>query len=59
VGGLFPLYIPAVEQGIKGLCLPGLSPVIRWSMKAVLVDGSYHEVDSEMAFNIAGSMGFK
>jgi len=62
VGGSIPReYIPAVEQGIKESCESGILagyPVI--DIKARLVDGSYHEVDSsEMAFKIAGSMAIK
>ena len=62
VGGSIPReYIPAVEQGVReamdGGILAGY-PVI--DLSVTLVDGSYHEVDSsEMAFKIAGSMGFK
>ncbi|MBE7557075.1 MAG: elongation factor G [Anaerolineales bacterium] len=62
VGGAIPKeYIPAVEQGIREALSTGVVagyPVV--DVKAILVDGSYHEVDSsEMAFKIAGSMGFK
>jgi elongation factor G len=62
VGGVVPKqYIPAVEKGIREAMQEGLLagyPVI--DVKAVLYDGSYHPVDSsEMAFKIAGSMGFK
>jgi elongation factor G len=62
VGGVVPKeYIPAVEAGIReAMQSGGLSgyPVI--DLKAVLVDGSYHEVDSsEMAFKIAASMALK
>ncbi|HEY9873579.1 MAG TPA: elongation factor G, partial [Candidatus Obscuribacterales bacterium] len=62
VGGAIPKeYIPAVEQGIKESCESGILagyPVI--DIKARLIDGSYHEVDSsEMAFKIAGSMAIK
>jgi elongation factor G len=62
VGGSIPKeYIPAVEQGIKESCESGILagyPVI--DIKARLIDGSYHEVDSsEMAFKIAGSMAIK
>ena len=62
VGGTVPKqYIPAVEKGIIE-CLPhGVLagyPVIR--MKAVLYDGSYHEVDSsEAAFKSAAEIAFK
>ena len=62
VGGTIPReYIPAVEKGVfeameKGV-LAGFPMV---DVKVTLIDGSFHEVDSsEMAFKIAGSMGFK
>ena len=62
VGGSIPReYIPAVEKGVieameKGV-LAGYPMV---DIKVVLIDGSYHDVDSsEMAFKIAGSMGFR
>jgi len=62
VGGTVPReYWSAVEKGIKEATENGILagyPVV--DVKAVLYDGSYHEVDSsEMAFKIAGSMGFK
>ena len=62
VGGVVPKeYIPAVDKGIKSKCNNGVLagyPVL--DVKATLFDGSYHDVDSsEMAFKIAGSMGFK
>jgi elongation factor G len=61
-GGVVPReYIPAVDKGIKEALDCGVMagyPVV--DVKVTLVDGSYHEVDSsEMAFKIAGSMGFK
>ncbi len=62
VGGSVPReYWNAVDKGIKeamdGGILAGY-PVV--DVRAILYDGSYHEVDSsEMAFKIAGSMGFK
>ncbi len=62
VGGVVPKeYIPAVEKGVKeamdGGVLAGYPMV---DIKVTIIDGSYHEVDSsEMAFKIAGSMGFK
>lgn len=61
-GGSIPReYIGPVEQGIKEAMDTGVVagfPVV--DIKAVLYDGSYHEVDSsEMAFKIAGSMAFK
>ena len=62
VGGVIPKeYIPAVDKGIQEAVANGLMagfPIV--DVKVRLVDGSYHEVDSsEMAFKIAGSMGFK
>ena len=62
VGGAIPKeYIPAVEQGVREALSTGIVagyPVV--DVKATLVDGSYHEVDSsEMAFKIAASIGFK
>ena len=62
VGGAVPReYIPAVDAGIKEQMANGVIagyPVE--DVKVTLYDGSYHEVDSsEMAFKIAGSMGFK
>ena len=62
VGGSIPReYIPAVEKGIKEALETGILagyPIV--DVKATLFDGSYHEVDSsEIAFKIAGSMGFK
>lgn len=62
VGGVIPKeYIPGVEQGIKealeGGVLAGYPAI---DVRATLVFGSYHEVDSnEMAFKIAGSMALK
>ena len=54
-------YIPAVDKGIQEAVANGLMagyPIV--DVKVKLIDGSYHEVDSsEMAFKIAGSMGFK
>jgi len=62
VGGVVPReYIPAVDKGIKEAMQGGVIagyPVV--DIKVALFDGSYHDVDSsEMAFKIAGSMGFK
>lgn len=62
VGGVVPKeYIPAVDKGIQEQMQNGVIagyPVV--DVKVTLYDGSYHEVDSsEMAFKIAGSMGFK
>ncbi|WP_306581722.1 elongation factor G [Dokdonella sp.] len=62
VGGSVPKeYVPAVDKGIREAMTSGPLagyPVV--DMKIRLVDGSFHEVDSnEMAFKIAASMGFK
>lgn len=62
VGGVIPKeYIPAVDKGIQEQLQNGVIagyPVV--DVKVTLFDGSYHDVDSsEMAFKIAGSMGFK
>jgi elongation factor G len=62
VGGSVPKeYIGPAEQGMKEACESGVVagyPLI--DVKATLIDGSYHEVDSsEMAFKIAGSMALK
>jgi elongation factor G len=62
VGGAIPKeYIPAIEQGVKEACESGIVagyPLI--DIKVTLVDGSYHEVDSnEMAFKLAGSQAIK
>jgi len=62
VGGTIPKeYIPAVEKGIKEASESGVLagyPVV--DLKVTLIDGSYHEVDSnEMAFKTAASMAFK
>jgi len=62
VGGAVPReYFRAVEQGVEEALLAGSVggyPIV--DLKATLVDGSYHEVDSsEMAFTIAGSMALK
>jgi elongation factor G len=62
VGGVVPReYIPAVDKGIQEQLQNGIIagyPVV--DVKVTLFDGSYHDVDSsEMAFKIAGSMGFK
>jgi len=62
VGGVVPKeYIPAVDKGIQEQLKNGILagyPVV--DVKVTLFDGSYHDVDSnEMAFKIAGSMGFK
>ncbi len=62
VGGVIPKeYIPAVSEGIQEALQSGVLagyPVV--DIKVKLFDGSYHDVDSsEMAFKIAGSIGFK
>ena len=62
VGGAIPkTYIPAVDRGIQEAMEKGLLagyPVV--DVKAQLVDGSFHAVDSsELAFKIAGSLAFK
>jgi len=62
VGGAIPKeYIPAVDKGIREQMENGVIagyPVV--DIKVTLYDGSYHDVDSsEMAFKIAGSMGFR
>jgi translation elongation factor G len=62
VGGSVPKsYIPAVEKGLKESLVHGVLagyPVT--NMKAVLYDGSYHDVDSsEMSFKIAANLAFK
>jgi elongation factor G len=62
VGGSIPKeYIPAVDQGIQGSMTNGILAGFEVvDFKVVLLDGSYHEVDSsEMAFKIAGSLAFK
>jgi elongation factor G len=62
VGGVIPKeFIKPSEQGMKEACESGILagyPVI--DLRATLVHGSYHDVDSsEMAFKIAGSMAIK
>ena len=62
VGGVVPKeYISPIEEGIKEAMENGfLAGFPMVDLKATLVDGSYHEVDSsEMAFKVAGSMAFK
>lgn len=61
-GGSVPRqYIPAVEKGLRECLVKGVlagCPVV--NVKAVLFDGSYHDVDSsEMAFKVAASLAFK
>ncbi|MGC1375308.1 MAG: elongation factor G [Anaerolineales bacterium] len=62
IGGSIPKeYIPAIEKGVKETSASGVLagyPVV--DLKVTLIDGSYHEVDSnEMAFKTAASMAFK
>jgi elongation factor G len=62
VGGVVPReYIPAVDKGVQEQMQNGvLAGYPIEDVKVTLFDGSYHDVDSsEMAFKIAGSMGFK
>ena len=61
-GGAIPReFVPAIDKGIKEAVETGVIagyPIV--DVKVTLFDGSYHDVDSnEMAFKIAGSMGFK
>ena len=61
-GGAVPKnYFPAVEKGLRESIVKGVLagyPVV--GLKAVLVDGSYHPVDSsEMAFKVAASIAYK
>jgi len=62
VGGSVPReYVPAIEAGVKEAAENGVVanyPMV--DIRVKLVDGSYHEVDSnEMAFKMAGSIGFR
>ncbi len=62
VGGTVPKeYVPAIEQGVREAAATGVVagyPVV--DVRVQLYDGAYHEVDSsEMAFKLAGSIGFK
>ncbi|WP_286724255.1 elongation factor G [Pelotomaculum sp. PtaB.Bin117] len=62
IGGVIPKeYIPAVDAGVKEAQENGILagfPMV--DIGVTLLDGSYHDVDSsEMAFKIAGSIGFK
>ena len=61
-GGAIPKeFIPCVDQGIQGAMLSGVLAGFQVvDVKATLLDGSFHEVDSsELAFKICGSMAFK
>ncbi|MGI6025684.1 MAG: elongation factor G [Candidatus Scatomorpha sp.] len=61
-GGAIPKeYIPCVDQGIQGAMQAGILGGYQVvDVKATLIDGSFHEVDSsENAFRICGSMAFK
>lgn len=62
VGGAIPRnYIPSVEKGIKNVMSEGVLtsfPIV--DIRAIVYDGSYHEVDSsDMAFQIAGALAFR
>jgi elongation factor G len=62
VGGVIPReFIPAVEKGVRESCERGALagfPLI--DVKATLIDGSYHDVDSSaMAFELAGSLALR
>jgi len=62
IGGAIPKeYLPAVEKGVRESAEAGVLagyPVV--DVKILLIDGTYHEVDSsDMAFKIAASMAFK
>jgi elongation factor G len=62
VGGNIPKeFIPAVEAGVKEALTSGvIAGYTVIDVRVRLLDGSFHQVDSsEMAFKIAGSMGFK
>ena len=62
VGGAVPKqYIPAVEKGLKECMSRGvLADYPVTGVRAVLYDGSYHDVDSsEMAFKLAAALAFK
>ncbi len=61
-GGAIPReYVPAIEKGIKETMAKGiLAGYTMIDIKAIVFDGSFHEVDSsEAAFKIAGSLGFQ
>jgi elongation factor G len=61
-GGAIPVeFIPAIEAGVREALQTGNltgNPVV--DLKVILLDGSYHEVDSsELSFKVAGSMAMK
>ena len=61
-GGAIPKeFIPCIDQGIQGAMLSGVLAGFQVvDVKATVLDGSFHEVDSsELAFKICGSMAFK
>jgi elongation factor G len=61
-GGVIPReFIPAIDKGIQEATQRGvLAGYPMTDVKVTLLDGSYHEVDSsELAFKIAGSLGFQ
>ena len=61
-GGAIPKeFIPCIDQGIQGAMLSGVLAGFQVvDVKATVLDGSFHEVDSsEMSFKICGSMAFK
>jgi elongation factor G len=62
VGGRIPKeYIPAIKKGVEEAIESGVIGGFQVvDIKVILIDGSYHEVDSsEIAFKIAASKGFK
>lgn len=62
VGGAIPSkYIPAIEKGVSEAMNEGVVAGYRMvDLKVTVYDGTFHEVDSsDLAFKIAGSMGFK
>ncbi len=61
VGGAIPKeFVPAIEKGVRERMESGIvAGYPLRDVKVTVIDGSYHDVDSnEMAFKIAGSMGF-
>ena len=61
VGGAIPKeFVPAIEKGVRERMESGVvAGYPLRDVKVTVIDGSYHDVDSnEMAFKIAGSMGF-